>query len=591
MALILFQSDRMLARLRAPARVGSEFLVLAAVAGVIGAVMVLARQWSQPLAQTVEISLSYRTLPLYTLLSLMRGVAAYILSLVFTLVYAPAAASSPRAERVMLPVLDILQSIPVLSFLPTLVLALVGLFPTRELGLELACVLMIFTAQAWNMTFSFHGSLKAIPSGLREVAAVNGFSRWQTFKWLEIPASMIGLVWNSMMSMAGGWFFLSVNEAFTLKDKDFRLPGLGSYMAEALKEFDPQILRSYGPVVAGIVALLVMIVVVDQLFWRPIVVWCQRFKFEEVSAGVPQSWVLSLFDKSKIVDLLTRIFRRQRDRVFGAATARRATAVVSSTAGGRYTLVAAKWGLIVGLVAIAAWGLWELILLMLQLPIHGGGETGDWKMVGLSLLASFARTSASLVIGAAWCLPAGILIGRSPKWSRRLQPFVQIAASFPAPVLFPLVTIALLYLKVPFTAGCVALMLLGSQWYILFNVIAGASAIPSDLNEAAAVYRMTAAQRWTKLYVPCVFPYLVVGLLTAAGGAWNATIVSEFVQVKGSTLVAFGVGSVISKATNDGNFPLLTGATVGLAFFVVLFNRLFWKRLYRMVESRYTLQT
>ncbi len=248
-----------------------------------------------------------------------------------------------------------------------------------------------------------------------------------------------------------------------------------------------------------------------------------------------------------------------------------------------------RWLVLAAIAVGTLWGFWALLRLLVSLPLHDATTGADWIHVVLALLASFARTSAAVIIGAAWALPVGILIGLSPRWSQRLQPIIQVVASFPAPMLFPLVTMLLIFLHIPFTAGCIALMLLGAQWYILFNVIAGATSIPGDLKEVGDIYRMSRWDRWRKLYIPCVFPYLVTGLITAAGGAWNATIVSEFVQVKAKTFVAFGLGSTISHATADGNFPLLCASIVTMAAFVVMVNRLIWKRLYRLAEARYSL--
>ncbi len=309
MPLILFHTKRVRAALLAPAKIGTELVVLAIVAGAFAMLLLVGRQWASPLNRQVVISLSFASLPLYTLMSLGRGFAAYVLSLAFTLVYGTIAAHNHRAEKIMLPTLDVLQAIPVLGFLPGLVLFMIRLFPTRELGLELACVVMIFTGQVWNMTFSFHGSLRGIPQPLREVAAIQRLSGWQTFKLLELPAAMIGLVWNSMMSMAGGWFFLTVNEAFTLRDQDYRLPGIGSYMNEAIN-------RGNVPAMLGaIVAMVAMIVVVDQIFWRPIVVWAQRFKMEDsADADKPQSWVLSLLERSFLFRRVIQPATKRRSR-------------------------------------------------------------------------------------------------------------------------------------------------------------------------------------------------------------------------------------------------------------------------------------
>jgi NitT/TauT family transport system permease protein len=550
-----------------------------------GALVMIGRHAAAPYREQTTIDLSFRALPGYAALSLCRGFLAYGLSLAFTLTYGTAAAHYPRAERIMLPALDVLQAVPVLGFLPGLVLAMVALFPTRELGLEVACVVMIFTAQAWNMTFSFHGSLRGIPTSLREVAAVQGLGPWKTFRLLEVPSAMIGLVWNSMMSMAGGWFFLTINEAFTLGNRDFRLPGIGSYMAEAINRGDGRAMA------AAIATMTAMIALVDQVVWRPLVVWSQRFRMEETAAAdSAQSWLLGLLHRSRIYAALGRL-------ITGRAQWSRRPLYLAHETGTqpgsgksiRPLLRIAGTLVAVALLTGAAWGGWSVSQLLAALPVTGSGNADDWVHVLLALLASFARTSAAVLLGAAWTLPAGILIGLSPRWSQRLQPVVQVVASFPAPMLFPLVTVALASLRVPFGIGCVALMLLGAQWYILFNVIAGATAIPSDLREVAAAYGVGRWERWAKLHVRCVLPYLLTGLVTAAGGAWNATIVSEFVQVNGHTYVAFGLGSTISRATAAGNFPLLAASVVTMALFVVMLNRVLWKRLYRLTETRYTL--
>ena len=585
MPLVVFHTRRVREALKAPHALGVDFLLIVCVGALVGGLVTIGRQVAAPYHPGgVTISLSFWSLPKYTLLSLARGFAAYVLSLGFTLVYGTIAAHNRRAEKVMVPALDVLQAIPVLGFLPGLVLAMIALFPTRQIGLELACVVMIFTAQVWNMTFSFHGSLRGIPQPLREVAAIQRLGGWQVFKLLELPAAMIGLVWNSMMSMAGGWFFLTVNEAFTLGNKDYRLPGIGSYMNEAINQGNTPAM------IAAIVAMIVMIVVVDQLFWRPIVVWCQKYKMEETSeADKPQSWVLGLLQHSRLYSWLATHVRR----LHGSASAPARSVVPARPrrprpwAGG--IRLAGRWAVLLVIAVLGLWGAWSLLRLLSELPLRDPVAHEDWLHVITALLASFLRTTVAVALGAAWALPAGILIGLSPKWSQRLQPIIQVVASFPAPMLFPLVTLFLLLLHVPFTAGCVALMLLGAQWYILFNVIAGASSIPGDLKEVASVYRMSRWQTWRRLYLPCVFPYLVTGLVTAAGGAWNATIVSEYVQLKGTTYAAYGLGSTISHATAAGNFPLLCASVLTMALFVVLMNRVLWKRLYRLAEERYSL--
>jgi NitT/TauT family transport system permease protein len=560
-----------------------DLVVVLLLGAVVAGVVSLARRWVAPMRPTFEIDLSPWALPRYTLLSLTRGIAAYFLSLLFTLVYGGVAAYNRRAERVMIPLLDILQGIPVLGFLPGLVLGMVALFPHSNVGLEIACIIMIFTGQVWNMTFSFYGSLRAIPMELREVARVHRFGWWKRFRTLEVPASMIGLVWNSMMSMAGGWFFLTVNEAFTLGNHDFRLPGIGSYMSVAIDRGD------VGAMLGAIVAMVAMIVGVDQLVWRPALAWAQKFKMEEAAAAtVQRSWVL---------DLLRRL--RARSRLL-AWIQRPAAAVVPAAASGPPAPVAVPadmpalrdpaWaaalaGRVAALLFIVAsvWGSLHLLVLVGRVPLR------QWSTIGGALGLTFLRTSAAVLLGALWTIPAGIWIGRSVRLSRLFQPVIQVVAAFPAPMLFPLVTAAILSLHINFSWGCVALMLLGAQWYVLFNVLAGATAVPQDLQEAAAVYGLRRWALWRTLYLPGIFPQLVTGLITAAGGAWNASIVAEYVRYKGQTLIAPGLGSLITTATAAGDFPLLAASVLTMALALVFLNRLVWKRLYRLADTRFSL--
>jgi len=599
MALVLTYTNKVREALKAPARIGVDVLVLVGIAGLIAAMTMMFGQASTPMSKPVEIDLSLWALPKYTMLSLMRGVAAYILSLVFTLIYGTIAAHNHKAEKVMIPALDILQSIPVLGFLPGLVLAMISLFPHERWGLELACVVMIFTAQVWNMTFSFHGSLRSIPTALREAAALQGLTGWQIFKLLEVPAAMIGLVWNSMMSMAGGWFFLTVNEAFQLTihgvNHDFRLPGIGSYMSEAI--FQGNLRAEIG----AVVAMTIMIIAVDQIIWRPIVVWSQRFKMEDTAASdLPHSWIVEFFRRSRILRLASRMIHgRHRNREVAADFHLAPPAAPHRSVDGGHRLQwvqkIGSWLTVIGLCVLAVFGAFRLVLLLLHLPLHDAApqipwtEHEDWLTVLIALFASFGRVTAAVVFGAAWTLPLGIIIGLSPKWSNRLQPINQVLASFPAPMLFPFAFYALLRFHVAFSYGCIVMMLLGAQWYILFNVIAGATSIPAELKEAGVLYHMSRRQRWKQLYLPSVFPYLITGLITAAGGAWNATIVAEALTVKNQTYYAFGLGSIISKASGEEKYSLLAAAVVVMSLFVVVLNRVVWKRLYGLAESRYSL--
>jgi len=552
-----------------------DVVLLAGLGALVAGVVGLARGWTAPLRPTVEINLSLWSLPRYTLLSLARGLAAYALSLAFTLMYGTTAAHSRAAERIMLPVLDICQGIPVLGFLPGLVLGLVALFPHSNIGLELACVVMIFTGQVWNMTFSFFGSLRTIPAELREAAQVYRFGWWKRFHTLEVPSAMIGLVWNSMMSMAGGWFFLTVTEAFTLGDHDFRLPGVGSYMSVAIDRGDGRAMTG------AVVAMIVMIIGVDQLLWRPLLAWAQKFKVEEIEAGeVPTSWALDLIRRSRLIpwmearvgQLFALAERRQLARL-GALTG--ATRVHS------LTIVARLAGAV--FVMLGLWGAVRLVLLLRALTL------AEWLHLTAALGLTFLRTYSALALGTLWALPVGIWIGLSPRRVRALQPVIQVAAAFPAPMIFPLVTLLLIAAHVNFSWGCIMLMLLGSQWYILFNVLAGAGAMPHDLQEVATIYGLSGWTRWRTLYLPAVFPYLVTGLITAAGGAWNASIVAEYVRYRGETLIAPGLGSLITEATAAANFPLLAAGVLTMSLALVTLNRTLWRRVYRIADERFSL--
>jgi NitT/TauT family transport system permease protein len=552
-----------------------DVLLVAGLAVLTAGVAGLVRRWEAPLRPTVDIDLSPTALPRYTALSLARGAVAYALSLGFTLVYGTIAAHSRRAERLMIPLIDILQGIPVLGFLPGLVLGLVALFPHSNVGLELASVVMIFTGQVWNMTFSFYGSLRAIPSDFRDVARINGFGWWKTFRTLELPSAMIGLLWNSMMSMAGGWFFLTVTEAFTLGDRDFRLPGIGSYMAVAIDRGDVRAMAG------AVVAMIVMIVTVDALVWRPALAWAQKFKVEETGAAdVHRSLVLELVRRSRVLRWLDERARR----AMAAAGARRRRVgdgggdAVSRAVRRAIGAVAGAAG-----VVLAARGLVALVLLVRAVA------PSEWAEVAAALGETALRTAATLALAAVWTVPAGVWIGVSPRRARVIQPLAQVAAAFPAPMLYPLVTLALLAIGVPFTVGCVALMLLGAQWYVLFNVLAGATAMPQDLREAADTYGLGGWTRWRTLYLPAVFPSLVTGLITAAGGAWNASIVAEYVRFGGRTLVAPGLGSLITRASESANFPLLAAGVLTMSLALVALNRSVWRRLYRLADERFSL--
>ncbi|MBI3319393.1 MAG: ABC transporter permease subunit [Candidatus Omnitrophica bacterium] len=560
----------------------TDISVLTLLSTLLYGLVQVGKHWQTPLQLQAEISLSLWALPGYTLLSLLRGCVAYGLSLAFTLTYGYLAAHRPRAEAIMLPLLDILQSIPVLGFLPGAVLALVALFPQTNVGLELASILMIFTGQVWNMTFSFYQSLRSIPAELREAFSIYQFNWWQRFRRVELPASAIGLAWNSMMAMAGGWFFLMVCEAFTLGTRDFRLPGLGAYMSVAIAH------QNIPAILAGIGAMVCMIVLVDTCLWRPVLVWAQKFRLEETtSADLQPSRILSWLRRSMLVQTaMASMVHPLSEWLSSTANASRPPRELppSSAQRGR----ALTPGRLIGVLGLGigggltAWGTWRLVHALSHLPAH------DWVHVLIAAMLTFLRVTAAVALGSLWTVPVGIWIGRSARRCSRWQPFVQVAASFPAPMLYPLIVLTLHRWGWGLGVVSTILMLLGTQWYLLFNVIAGVSTVPDDLREVTQSYHFTPRQRWRLLWWPAVFPYLVTGWVTAAGGAWNASIVAEYVSVGShQPFVASGLGSLISVAASQGRYELLAAAVLTMAVVVILTNRYCWKSLYRLAETRY----
>jgi NitT/TauT family transport system permease protein len=555
-----------------------DVLMFAAAIALFYGVLVVGRAWLGPFTPEVEIQRSAWALPAYAGYSLLRIGIAYFLSLAFTLVYGYVAAYNPRAERFMIPLLDVLQSIPVLSFLPGVMLAMVALFPGRQLGVEFGAILLIFTGQVWNMAFSFYASLKSIPKEMREAAKVYGFSWWQRFIEMELPYAAIGLVWNSMMSVAGGWFFLMACEMFVLGARDFRLPGLGSYLQTAASNGDtPAILW-------GIITMVAVIVLIDQFVWRPVIAWAEKFKIEQVqSADAPHSWVLDLFRHSRsLAQLRKRTVQPLSERLMVYFSRQHAAEEPEKTS--QTKLWMTRLLAVILLVALA-YGVVRVIMLLTGL------DHTEIHEIGIGLVATFVRVNLALLLGALWTIPVGVAIGFNPRLARIAQPLAQIAASVPATALFPVVLLLLIRVGGGLGIGSIALLLLGTQWYILFNVIAGAIAIPTDLKECCSVFRLEGLARWKKLILPGIFPYLVTGLVTASGGAWNASIVAEYFHFKGETYTTVGLGATISQATDTGNFDLLLAATILMAATVVTINRLVWRRLYGLAETRYRLET
>ncbi len=537
--------------------------------------------WFQKPIPVVPISSSISALPAYAFYSIVRMAIAYFLSLAFAITYGYIAAYNPRLEPWMVAVLDILQSIPVLSFLPPVVLAMVSLIPGHQLGIEMAVILLIFTGQVWNLAFSFYSSLKSIPREMLEASRIYRYSGWQRFWQLEMPYSAIGLVWNSIVSVAGGWFALIFCEAFSMGNRNFQLPGLGSYIQTASYDENVRAL------LAGIATVIVIVVATDQLIWRPLIAWSDKFKFEQVEADDQvKSPILELLRRSKIVQTLPgRIWRRVEEPVYRHLAQSKECRVVRPLDEERSRKASpVLWAVAMAAVAAACWAAAQAAIMLRTVT------WADLRLLFEGAAATFLRVNAALLISAAWTIPVGVAIGLNPRLARVVQPLAQIMASVPATAFFPIILMALVRLGGGLGIGAIALMLLGTQWYILFNVIAGAMSIPSDLREVASLYRFTRWQRWTKLILPGIFPYLITGMVTASGGAWNASVMAEYSHVKDQTLSTIGLGAQIDAATDSGRFAMLLLATIFISLIVVTMNRLVWRRLYHLAETRFKLE-
>ena len=552
----------------------------ALLAGFYG-VLLIARYWAGGAVPDVAISLSPAKLPAYAFYSCVRIFIAYLLSLAFAIGYGYLAAYNKRAEALLIATLDILQSIPVLSFLPAVMLAMISLIPTRQLGIEFGAIIVLFTSLVWNMAFSFYASLKAIPRELREACKINRFSPLQRAFQLELPFAAIGLVWNSMVSVANGWFVLMVCEMFPLGSRHFRLPGLGSYLQTAANVGDNHA-TAY-----GLITVVLIIVATDQLLWRPLIAWSDKFKFENVeNADRSRSPILDLLRRSNILARLGEYTLEPLTEQLYSALARneqkRAGAMPDVDSRRRSSLAAAVLGTF--LLLLAGVAIWKASQLLRGMP------AAEYRQLLTGAAITFLRVIVALALAAAWTIPAGVAIGFNPKLARIAQPFAQIAASFPSTALFPVILIVLLRAGSGLGVDAVLLMMLTTQWYIFFNVIAGAMAIPSDLKEVSALFGFTRVQRWRTLILPGIFPYLITGLITASGGAWNASILTEYMTLHGRELRTVGLGADITQASNTGSFQVLLMATIIMALIVVTINRLLWRPLNRLAETKFRLE-
>jgi NitT/TauT family transport system permease protein len=523
-----------------------------------------------------EIQLAPAVLPYYVSLSLGRMTASYGLSLAFSLVFGYLASRSSQAERIFIPLFDVLQSIPILSFLPITLLSLTAILP-QGLAVELTSIVLIFTSQAWNLAFAWYQSLLTIPRTLSRVSVILRFNPWLRFKTLEFPFAAVSLVWNTVSSWAGGWFFLMAAEIFSAGDRNFRLPGLGAYLQEAANQGD------HGAIAWGLLALITTIVILDQLVWRPLIAWSSRFTLQTVASdNPPTSWFYNVLKSAGTMQFLHRtVFRPWGQRLDDFMVRLLPVREVPATPARSRSLV--RYGLWIVAGPVLLWGSSRCGQMLLSVTV------GQWGEIVLGLAMTFLRVVASLAIALGWTIPLGVFIGTNPRVAAWLQPLAQIAASIPATALFPVLLLLVAGLPGGLNVAAVLLMLLGTQWYLLFNIIAGASAIPRDLQSTAALLQLGRWERWKTLILPAIFPYAVTGALAASGGAWNASVVAEYAQFGGQTLQTTGVGALIATATAQGDYPLLLAATLTLIITVIIINRLWWRRLYQLAEERYRL--
>jgi NitT/TauT family transport system permease protein len=555
-----------------------DVVVFFLIAGIFVALAHGAREMQAPLASldVAPVTLDPGNLPGYALLTTLRMFAAIIASLLFTFVVATLAAKSRKAELVIIPALDILQSVPVLGFLTFTVVFFMRLFPASELGAECAAIFAIFTAQAWNMAFSFYQSLRTIPSDLDEVSRHFQLSSWLRFWRLEVPFAAPGLIWNTMMSMSGGWFFVVASEAVSVGNTTFKLPGIGSWLALAIEKKD------IGAVALAVATMAAVILAYDQLLFRPIVAWADKFRFEQTAAQQrPQSWVYDIMRRARLLKRLLALFSALQAR---AATIRPIRSSV------RLPAMSPRWSKATDLVwiVIVLAGALEALWRMIEYMRTTLGLKDVIEAVGLGSL-TLIRVVVLIAVASVIWVPISVWIGLRPWAAEKVQPLAQFLAAFPANVLFPIAVVAIVSLHLDPNIWLSPLMVLGTQWYIVFNVIAGASAFPTDLREAATLYRLRSWQWWREVMLPGILPYYVTGALTASGGSWNASIVAEVASWGDTKLSAAGLGAYIAQATEAGDYPRVVLGIAVMSIFVVVLNRLLWRPLYRLAERRFRL--
>ena len=556
-----------------------DLIALILVIGVLGLLAFGARGTAAPIAALAlhPVSLDPANLPVYALRTILRMLAAMAASLLFTLLYATLAVKSRRAEFVLIPLLDVLQSVPILGFLTFTVVFFMGLFPGNVLGAELAAIFAIFTSQAWNMTFSFYQSLRTIPKDLDEACSSFHLSGWRRFWRLDVPFAVPGLVWNAMMSMSGGWFFVVASEAITVGDTSITLPGIGAYVALAIKD------QNLAAVGYALLAMLVVIFVYDQLLFRPIVAWADRFRIEQTaSADEPTSWVLGLFRRTRALRGLTQGVWTLLGKISDIPVPRLRANLKEAIPSPPSRLVDAVCiGAISAFAAYAGWKIFAYLGTTLALA-------DAFAAIRLGLL-TLLRVLVLMALATLLWVPVGVWIGLRPKLAEKAQPLAQFLAAFPANIAFPAFVVLIVHYRLDADIWLSPLMVLGTQWYILFNVIAGASAFPSDLKDAARSFHVRGWRWWRQVILPGIFPYYVTGAITASGGSWNASIVAEVASWGDTRLSAAGLGAYIADATEAGDFPRVILGIAVMCVFVALLNRLVWRPLYAYGERNFRL--
>jgi len=523
--------------------------------------------------QQTPISLDVHNLPEYAMRTTLRMLLAVVASFLFTLCYATLAAKSRRAGQIMVPILDILQSVPVLGYISFTVTGFIALFPGSMMGVECAAIFAIFTSQAWNMTFSLYQSLNSIPRDMNEASFVFKLSGWQKFWKMELPYAMPGLIWNTMMSMSGGWFFVTVSEAITVGNQHITLPGVGSYIALAIEKQD------LGAIGWAIATMTIVILLYDQLLFRPLVAWSDKFRYElTASQDAPHSWVLTLFSKSRVAKKIMAPFGWLGHVILRIRLFKSSVETVQFTAR-ELQLFDYLWYALLCLIGIV--GLRHLIAFFeTSLTWH------DTMHVSFLAMLTLTRVVVLIIIASLIWVPLGVIIGLRPRWAELIQPLAQFLAAFPANLLFPVAVVLISRWSLDPDIWLSPLMILGTQWYILFNVIAGASAFPNDLREASRNFRVKGWLWWKRVILPGIFPYFLTGAITASGGAWNASIVAEAVEWGNKHYAAKGLGAYIAQETAAGDFVHIALGIGMMSFIVVMFNKFFWRPMYELASRK-----